>query len=490
MRIQNWPALVGGCVIAALIGQSVLAADRGGQRPGPATRAAASDDSDASDESSGPASWINPVQYGNENGYPGGGPGSLPPSDGGYSPGIAPSNAWPTTSPYENRIEQTSNVDGLWQNYTDNNYDQKWIFGLEYLYSHGLRPGNQSISYPAFQGAAVFPGSPNNPSTFGANLWPTQFTSVFANPFHDGLRVLGGYDNQDDSGVRLSGFILFDEPLTNSVPFGVPFGQTPIQSLAAFRTNDNGVSRSFFFDSGFSQTYKQQILGADLDGYQIPFFTWNAFKVKTILGAKYLQIHEDFFVQGDASGLGYTVDTTTGAITGPFSRLVPAYSTTLSSRVTSNLVGPTIGLRYDLGGDKFKIWGQSKFGVMANIERDVVGSTNFAQIMQFNNTNTNLTGNPGHPLFSTSVGRNTVRLAPLFQTSVNIEFPFFKMVPYLNKFAILRESNFRVGYDLVFVGEIARPAQNIEYNYANPSPNNNRQTFDYSTFNFGLDWHW
>ncbi len=74
-----------------------------------------------------------PVQYDDGSGYGGPGPGFYPPGDGSMGPGMAPSNAWPTTSPFENRIDQTSNVGGLWQNYTDNNYDKKWTFSLDYM---------------------------------------------------------------------------------------------------------------------------------------------------------------------------------------------------------------------------------------------------------------------------------------------------------------------------------------------------------------------
>ncbi len=78
----------------------------------------------------------------------------------------------------------------------------------------------------------------------------------------------------------------------------------------------------------------------------------------------------------------------------------------------------------------------------------------------------------------------------MFEQAVNIEFPFFSLVPYVNRLAVFREANVRIGYNLVFVGEISRPAENIQYNYALPAPNNNRQTFDYSMFNFGVNWQW
>lgn len=495
MRIQNWPALVGGCLIAALIGQSVLAADRGGQRAGAASRAEAIDDSDPSEELSGPGSaggWANPfqpVQYGDENGYPSPGPGFFPAPDGGFAPGIAPSNAWPTTSPYENRISQTSNVDGMWQNYTDNNYDLKWVFSLEYLYSHGSRPGVQTIGDPRFSTSRFGPGTQVFSGVNGAGLYPDQTTSLLnTNLFHNGFRPVLGYDNPDDSGVRLSGFILFETDLSNEL--GKNNQLSPVASIIV---NNNGLGLALPFDKRFFQQYSQEIMGADLDLYQAPFYTWNAFKLKAIFGVKYLRIHENLYVEGDDSGLNYTVSTT-GTFSAPVTRIAPPYATIVNSSTTNNLLGPILGLRYDLGGDKFKVWGFSKFGVMADIDRSVVSSSNLGQIKVPRNIGNAPSFTPGFAAglvpFSTVLGGTHTHIAPLFETAVNIEFPFFSVIPYVNKLTVFRCANVRIGYDLVLAGEVSRAAENINYNLGAAAPNNNKQWFDLSTFNFGLDWKW
>src|SRR5690606_29729898 len=41
----------------------------------------------------------------------------------------------------------------------------------------------------------------------------------------------------------------------------------------------------------------------------------------------------------------------------------------LTNVVRTHLAGPEIGLRYDLGGRAFSIWGHTKFGLMMNHEK-------------------------------------------------------------------------------------------------------------------------
>jgi hypothetical protein len=221
-----------------------------------------------------------------------------------------------------------------------------------------------------------------------------------------------------------------------------------------------------------------------------------------LVGAKYLRISENFFVQGDDSGLGYGVDLPTsgggggggGTFEGPFTQLTSPYSTIINSSVTNNLIGPVIGLRYDLGGDKFKLWGQSKFGLMADIESRSVSSSNLNQFKLV--TPTTLDPNFGagpaaitSPL-PTRVTSNHTHMAALFDQQFNLEFPLFSILPLVNQMAVFKQANFRVGWQYVVVSEVARAANQINYNINEATINNHRSWFSYNVVNFGVNWKW
>ena len=195
--------------------------------------------------------------------------------------------------------------------------------------------------------------------------------------------------------------------------------------------NNNGTGLAAPIDTRFYNQYTQQILGADADYCSMPFFTRPGFKVKMLYGLKYLQVSEQFLVQGTDSGLGYSI--AGGTIAGPFIPIINnPYDVVIASSTNSNLVGPVLGLRYDVESDKFKIWGQSKFGLIANMEKLNVSSSNLTQIKAVSPTDILIPG-PTASLSSTPtrVVHSDVHVSPLFETAINAEFPFFAIVPYV-----------------------------------------------------------
>jgi hypothetical protein len=489
MRIANWPALVCGWVLATLPGQTVRAADL---EDDVSNSAFSVEETGVSGPFSGPGagSRFQPEQYAGPAPYSGYGAGMTPAAVAeGYPSGLPPTNAWPETSPFtQHRIEETYNEAGLWNYDSDDNFARSLYFSLDYLYGHGLREGVQFIGDPNFVGASFMPVDPS--------LFPNQTTRSLGltnlNPFHNGLLARYGFWNPDGSGAVLSGFVLFENTLSNArLVEQQAEGPTNLQPLAAIIMNNNGQPVALPFDTRFFHSFTQEILGADADYYSSAFFTRPAFTLKMQYGVKYLRVSEQFFLQGDDSGLGYVVPATGGQILPPFLPITGApYSAILNNSVTSNLVGPTIGLRYDLGGKHLKFWGQSKFGVMANIQHSSIASQN---LNEFKDSLIFLVvpGPAAGTVFPTTLHTsNTTHISPLFDQQFNMEFPFFVWIPYLNRWKILREANVRIGWQYVVAGSIARPSSNINYNLNDPSTNGNRTWFEYNTFNFGARWQW
>ena len=507
MRIQYWPAMVCGWMTAAMFGHTVLAQNPADEVSG--VYRADADDDDADGDSSDLGilpERTQPIQYAQNGAYGGSAGNFMVPGQGYYSPEMPPPNAWPETSPYENRIDTTFNEGGQWNNYTDNNFAKKYYFSLEYLYGHGNRPGENFIGDPAQSSVGAFPAADGVTNIFPANgIYNT--TGFLPQIFHNGMKARYGFENPDGSGAELSGFVLFQ----NSLSFLQTAAQqgTPIAPLAGIVVNSgNGAGVVLPFDSQFYTQSTQQIFGADADFFLAPFFERNTFKLRFMYGAKYLQIHEDFLVQGQDSGQGYTVTNpstagggggvggTTGStlITGPFTQLTSPYTTTIDSATTNNLIGPMLGVRYDLGGDKLKIWGVTKFGAMADIEKMTVSSANVGQyktLADISLTPNVLAGpaslglqNPG----TTTHTRTNLHISPLIDTSINGDIPIFSLIPYVNQWPVFKYATFRVGYNFVYVGEIARAPGIINYNLLDPTIHSARQQFSYNWVNFGVNW--
>lgn len=495
MRISHWPLLVSGCMLAAMIGHTSLAAEPAGERSGAVYQ---SDEGiDGSGLVGGQAGGFAPYQAAQyvQEGYEGG---FAPPPNGYFGPPAAPPNYWPQSSPFtQHRLEETYNDGNLWNYNTDDDFAVKHYFALDYLYGHGEKPGPHLVGNTNFANTQVFPGQPG--------LFPTPSTAnTFSGPFHNGVMPRFGFENPDGSGIIVSGFYLVEHGDTFIEKAGTTGpGVSPLASIIV----DGGPTLGGIalpFDTRFFMKNTQSILGADADYYFAPFFTRNSFKMKMLFGAKYLRISEDMYIEGDDSGLGYTVQNPTGSggggggaqqpIIGPFLQVTAPYATTINTQVINNLVGPMLGVRYDLGGDKFKIWGQSKVGLLADVEQITVTSSN---VQQFKTAlpigvAPNMVAGPAAnaPSVSSKVYQSATHVSPVFDTSVYVQFPFFQIVPYVNQLSIFKTSNVRIGYNYVVVGEIARPMNSTYFALTNPGVQAGRTWFGYNTVNFAIDWKW
>jgi hypothetical protein len=502
MRISIWPALVCGSMLAATIGHPVLAAPPADETSETVSRADAIDDFETDEDSSSAAGLFStnpyqPMQY-VQGGVVPSEPGMFGPPAGTFSPGafdpaMTAPNGWPETSPYTQYPRQeTFNSNGLWQYNANGDTKIKHFLTTEYLYAYGLKPGNHYIGSNQNHALDWFPGAFGGP-------FQTQTTELFGNIFHDGFKSSLGFENPDGSGLTMSGFILFQNSVDNDLVSphaiaGQPGTLLPMWGIIVDRPDGTGLILPF--DTRFFQKFQQEVIGADADFYLAPFFDRHSFKLKMLFGAKYLRIHEDFYVQGDMSGLGYEVMPSSNQATGPFvDQGIGPYSTVIQSSTTNNLVGPHLGLRYDLGGDRFKIWGQSKIAVAADVEKMIVAGSNVGSYIQSTGTiaNPNLVAGPFVQTgeVAPSVRHQTINthISPIFDTSINVDFPGFAFIPWVNKWAIFQDATMRIGFNYVFVGEVARPANIINYNLSNPTINpGNRTWFEYSSVNFAVNW--
>ena len=323
------------------------------------------------------------------------------------------------------------------------------------------------------------------------------------NPFHlhawFGL-PLGGADTD---GTTLNGI---------SQSLGTTFG-TPV--------NDGAVIP---FDMGVTVAFSSRLAGANTDWYFSPTYERDNVKLRPLAGAKYIRLQESFVFDGFDSGMGYTVNAggssssggtggstggstssssggSSGGSSGSAGYLTPsgfqaAFSTPnvihshLNSATLSDMAGPEIGFRVDLGGKKFQLWTQTKAGALANVSQRQI--TGFGIGNAFNiitpNTVPVMPNNPAQTAFSNA--QTTTSMTPMFEQQVNVKFPIFNLVPYLNKMEIFERANLTGGYTFLFLGDVYRPQNAIIWNQWPQTPQLDRQKSNYynSMFNIGVEW--
>lgn len=403
---------------------------------------------------------------------------------GNYPPALAPPNAsyWPNVSPYDPSVmDKTYRQNGIWMH--DPVYgNRSYAFALEYLRVGFNRPGSDTI------GARDVVSSP----VFGSGYNAVN-TKVFANGndfLSDGLRGKFIIQNADSSTLEMSGWWVAE---SNSVfhPFqrADPTDTTTLKARG-FLGLDNGTPEGLAvpFDTDFKLGYKQQAFGGDLLWSAMPFFETTGFRIRPVFGLKYLKIREQFTLHGEDSALAYAYDPIDGTPIGPvlpnpFGN--PAYSADLTSRTKSDLAGPQAGIRYELGGQKFLLSGQTGFGLMANHEAvqlfgNQIGDGFFTGFPQPS------PANPKPAAFHD--GRSNTHVSPVFTQDFNFKGKVFKHLPFFNDIPLFANADMLVGYNFLLVGNVARPTKLIDWRANDPRIDLTHSRWFMQAATFGLQW--
>jgi hypothetical protein len=165
----------------------------------------------------------------------------------------------------------------------------------------------------------------------------------------------------------------------------------------------------------------------------------------------------------------------------PFA-LLPA---TIDISTSSNVFGPTGGLRYLIGGKSFHLIGETKFGVMADFEQISLSGNNIGSTTRVNGNSVNYptelvtvqlpnpqpeTGqdliiptsqNPNPNAFSSS--QTHAHVSPYFEQSFIAEAPVLQYIPYVNKIWPLNAAQFRLGYTFIWIGNLINTNESVLY---------------------------
>ena len=339
----------------------------------------------------------------------------------------------------------------------------------------------------------------------------------------------GGGGGGDDDASTAQDFILQNNLLNLR---GLPL-DNGVRDVAG-----NVIGASSPFDLEFRVSTKSRTYGASVTWIMAPRYSTKKFMLRPTVGVRYMRIQESMRFYGQDSGLTYDnledldegfngdvklhsppngIDDDGDGITDNAGLVEESDSgggggggadeefrfviyndpsmypltSTLSNVSRSDLIGPEIGLRYDLGGEKFKLWGQTKLAVAANSERMRLKGNNIGIVTRQNNFNMPTPEDPQPNRFSDSDRHSHV--SEIIEQSLFAEAPLFAHIPILRRSTILSEARFRFGYTVLFVGHVARPFGSI-YWAGNPSEglypsiDTRRTSFWTENYSFSINW--
>ena len=335
--------------------------------------------------------------------------------------------------------------------------------------------------------------------------------------------------------------------------------EVDLKNLRGLPVNDGSPSGvTIPYDLGFQVENRSRSAGGSADFFWSPIIRKKLFKVRPLAGARYLHINESFNFTGLDSGLLYgggeegddvafihrdvklhsvpnqfddngdfIVDNA-GSFEGggddggggdgdPLFTLA-ANRPTLSfvdMQTETHLIGPEIGIRFDLGGDKFKLWGQSKFGLLAAREEQDIRGDNIGMITRTLNTpiiaNDPLVDEGGltdtyeqtQPLIDATPQNPTpnafsdsddhTHISPMLEQSIFADMNLLSVVPFVNRIKLFEEAQFRFGWTVIYVANVATTNESIVWD-GNPSlglfPNikTKRRSWVTSNYSFGVFW--
>ncbi len=344
-----------------------------------------------------------------------------------------------------------------------------------------------------------------------------------------GVRGTWGWFNPDQSGFQVSAFGLKNSGSSYFQGTGLPYDETDAAFYTDYNENrlraltglplqgadSDGDLRPGFvmpFDIFYRLRFESQLAGANVDWYWSSIYEKSSVMIRPVGGARLVQLHERFTFDGSDSGLGYTIQGARlqaggggGAVLGQavgspltfegeFS-LPDVMDSHLSSQSRSLIAGPEAGLRFDIGGDRFKIWTQSKLGLLANHTHRTLQGFNIGDAYYVANGRTT-TVMPRNDQAATSFYRedSSVWLSPMFEQSIFFKSHLLEHIPVLNKARFLNQAEFQAGYTLMVIGQVARPVRQIDWQayvddtHRGPNLKTDRSTFTNGTLSLGVEW--
>lgn len=351
------------------------------------------------------------------------------------------SNPWPAISPFESRFEEHTWMDGVWMRVT-NNGRRKFFAGIQAMLFQLHKPQAKLFGDPS---ASKLQG----PNPFGRDVIYTGSRApwgerIFDEPFKtEGMRLNWGFWDPDDTGAEVVGWWASDVfedffMFPNFDPANPP-AYNP-RGVVVPTNNGTPAGTIMFFDGNFRIRYQQVAANAQFSRMLRPMWSWrDAVKLRPMWGFRYTYIHERMIFSGH-----------------DFFPPTPPYRTDLTSKTTSNLFGPEIGLHTTIGSDAFRFILGTRFILYVNLDEQQLAGNNMIDLDSL-------------PLaagvnLGFSHRRHTGHVSPAFEQTVHAELKVFQFIPIINRIDVLKNGKIRGGLTFLDIGEIVRPNQQIKFN--------------------------
>lgn len=290
------------------------------------------------------------------------------------------------------------------------------------------------------------------------------------------------------------------------------------------------------FDLVYKLMATSESFGAAANILTTPMMKTNNFMLRPLWGVRYLNIQEGFMFVGRDSGILYDDNTeladpptpdlklqslpngsdtdgdgiidNAGIVEGivddisddadienitdevGFRIVTDPFTAYLSNSVRTHLAGPELGMRYDLGGSKVLLWGQSKVGLMGNNEKLSMRGDNIGMATRGDLLDAEPTVPHPNRFFANDEHSH---VSPVFEQGLFAELRIFEDIPFLDEIYFLQEAKLKLGVTYIVVGEVARPYGNIEWK-GNPQEGLfpllkiDRETWHTMNWSIGIDW--
>lgn len=369
--------------------------------------------------------------------YGGGMPGGYGETYPGPYPGGQQFGPYPHVSPYEHSYDhhRYDVNSGAWFNDVNNNTRQ-YNGGFEVLLYRLRKPGSNTIGYQSLGFGGAFDQV-------------RDLTAIQENLETVGIQPYWGWTDPDDTGFRLSG-AFYGSP-DQDADFR---GRVDPAFIPVLNTDTNQLivnpAGNFVFNGGIGASYNAAAWGAEAEFYTTPVLGRANNKVRGIFGMRYLGVREALRVTAVHSQRGTAL---------------------IQSQTRSNLVGPETGLRWDMGGEAFKLTLFGKIGMFANFDRNSIHVVNFNQT-------------------SNDVDIAGTHVSPMTEFGLLAEFPLFSYTPFINRIPVVRDARFQFGWTHTSVYVMSRPADSILWSAPTIGYEDNRNRWSMHGFHFNMMWEW
>lgn len=317
----------------------------------------------------------------------------------------------------------------------------------------------------------------------GTALEPGLVGQQVSDSIHTGMKYRLNYRGQQNSGLEVNGFWFGDTGRSwqrGLGGFDAGADPTTVRVTAALPLSDGAGGYAVPYDQYFRVALNTSMygLGADYTPYGGYMGT---ILVQPTVGVRYIDIDETFNFAGAHSGLSYTQQANglpvESSLTPPVAA-VPPYQSSLAVASDSWFFGPCFGVNLATTGKRFRLSSNSRVGgLFADTQQTLIGQG---------------IGNGLAPGFDQTLtvtsNRSRSYGTGFFEQNIYADIELMGLLKRYGTFSGKNSLALRVGWSLLAIESLSRPAESIAWNGSPQQPRLKKSSNDFmlQTWNIGL----